>query len=152
MASDDFRARGKRLTGNPIFPLANGFFKSAYWPTSGAWDNRWGPQTLWQIIVWPVLAWLKPERYSELGVYSGRLAIGCVVALAGLFLAWRNERVRIVCITLLSSSLLWSAIALGYSRYGLYEELLAGVTVVGVASTLTRNISWSKFSSTYSAV
>jgi hypothetical protein len=135
-----------RITGNPIFPLANGFFKSAYWPTSGAWDNRWGPQTLWQIIAWPLLVWFKPERYSELAVYSGRLSIGCVVSLAGLLLAWHNERVRILCFTLLSSSLLWSAIALGYSRYGLYEELLAGVTVVAVSCALTRNILWTRLS------
>ncbi len=65
-----------RVTGNPIFPAANAFFKSVYWPTHGGWDNRFGPHTLWETIVWPVLIWFKPERHSELGVYSGRLSSG----------------------------------------------------------------------------
>ena len=26
-----------RLTANPVFPLGNTFFKSAYWPTDGGW-------------------------------------------------------------------------------------------------------------------
>jgi hypothetical protein len=133
-----------RLTGNPIFPLANGFFKSDYWPTKGGWDNRWGPQTIWETVAWPVLIWFKPERHSELAVYSGRLSIGCIVALGCLVLVWRNERARLLCIILLSSSILWSAIALGYSRYGLYEELLAGITIIVVATLVTRGMSWAR--------
>lgn len=133
-----------RLTGNPIFPLANGFFKSAYWPTSGGWDNRWGPQTIWETFAWPVLIWFKPERHSELAVYSGRLSIGCFVALGCLVLVWRNERARLLCIVLLSSSILWSAIALGYSRYGLYEELLAGITIIVVTAVVTWGESWTR--------
>src|SRR2546428_263160 len=118
-----------RLTGNPIFPIANVFFKSAYWPTHGGWDDRWGPHSLWETIAWPVLIWFKPERHSELALYSGRLSFGFIVALAGLLLVWRNPRARMLCIILISSSLLWSATAMGYSRYGLYEDALAGVMV-----------------------
>jgi hypothetical protein len=135
-----------RVTGNPIFPVANVFFKSPYWPTHGGWDNRWGPQTLWETIAWPVLIWFKPERHSELAVYSGRLSLGFVVAFLGLVLAWRNARARTICFILISSALLWSAANTGYSRYGLYEELLAGATVVAVASALTGGISWAKLS------
>jgi len=133
-----------RLTGNPIFPAANAFFKSVYWPTHGGWDNRFGPHTLWETIAWPVLIWFKPERHSELGVYSGRLSLGFVVAVAGLVLAWRNERARTLCIILISSALLWSVAATGYSRYGLYQEMLGAVTVFAVALALTRGDSWSK--------
>jgi len=126
-----------RWTGNPIFPIANVFFKSPYWPTHGGWDARWGPQTFWQTLIWPVLIWFKPERHSELAVYSGRLALGYIVGLAGLVVVWRNVAVRTLCFILLASSLLWSATGLGYSRYGLYQEMLAGVTVVAVAAVLT---------------
>jgi hypothetical protein len=136
-----------RLTGNPIFPVANSFFKSPYWPTHGGWDNRFGPTTLWQTTIWPVLVWFRPERSSELAVYSGRLCLGFLIAIAGMLLAWRNPRVRTLCFLLLTSSLLWSAAALGYSRYGLYQELLAGVTVVAVVSVLFqrngRRLNWS---------
>lgn len=135
-----------RLTRNPIFPVANVLFKSPYWPTHGGWDNRWGPHGFWETIVWPVLIWFKPERHSELAVYSGRLSLGFVVAIAGIVLAWRNPRARTLCILLLSSSLLWSMTALGYSRYGLYQDVLAGITVIAVAAALTESVSWSKLS------
>ncbi len=133
-----------RVTGNPIFPVANGFFKSPYWPTHGGWDDRWGPQTLWETIVWPILIWFRPERHSELAVYSGRLSFAYVVALLAMPFVWRNERARIICIILLTSSLLWSATAMGYGRYGLYQEVLAGVAVVAVAAVLAGKFSWSK--------
>ncbi|MFN2511554.1 MAG: hypothetical protein ABR568_08935 [Pyrinomonadaceae bacterium] len=132
------------VTGNPIFPAANVFFKSIYWPTHGEWDNRFGPQTIWETIAWPVLIWFKPERHSELAVYSGRLSLGFIVAVAGLVFAWRNRRARTLCFVLVSSALLWSLAATGYSRYGLYEDMLAGVVVVAIASALTTSHSWSK--------
>lgn len=131
-----------RLTGNPIFPVANVFFNSPYWPTHGGWDNRWGPHGFWETIVWPVLVWFRPERHSELAVYSGRLSFGFVVAIAGMFLAWRNKGARTLCLILLSSSVLWSVTALGYSRYGLYQEVLAGITVFAVAAVLAEKVSW----------
>src|SRR5436190_5527523 len=73
-----------RLTENPVFPLANKVFKSPYWPTVGGWDARWGPVGIWETLAWPVLIWFKPERHSELGVYSGRLSIGLIIALIAL--------------------------------------------------------------------
>ena len=135
-----------RLTGNPLFPIANVLFKSPYWPTHGGWDARWGPHTFWETIIWPVLIWFKPERHSELAVYSGRLSLGFVIALAGLGLAWRNTPVRTLCFILLASSLLWSSAGLGYSRYGLYQDLLAGITVISVAAALAGERLKSKFS------
>jgi Ig-like domain from next to BRCA1 gene len=125
-----------RLTGNPIFPIANGFFQSPFWPTHGGWDDRWGPQTFWQTLVWPVLAWFKPERHSELGVYSGRLSLAFVVALICLPLLWRHAQVRLLCIFLLTSALLWAVGGMGYSRYGLFEDLLGGLTLTAVVAVL----------------
>ncbi|HEX8559531.1 MAG TPA: hypothetical protein VF668_15620 [Pyrinomonadaceae bacterium] len=127
-----------RVTGNPLFPLANGFFRSPYWHTEGGWDGRWGPRAFWETPVWPVLAWAEPARHSELGVYSGRVALGFVVALCGLLLARRDRRARELCLTLLVGCLAWSAGGMGYSRYGLYLEALAGVCVVAVAAAVLR--------------
>lgn len=124
------------LTGNPIFPAANPFFQSDFWPTHGGWDDRWGPQTLWQTLVWPVLIWFKPERYSELGVYSGRLSLAFILAIIFLPILWRDTYVRTLCILLVTSSLLWAIAGMGYSRYGLFEDVLAGVTVCVVAVAL----------------
>lgn len=125
-----------RLTGNPIFPIANSFFESPFWPTHGGWDDRWGPQTLLQTIAWPVLAWFKPERYSELGLYSGRLSLAFIVAIIFLPFVWRNTQIRMLCIFLVTSALLWSIAGMGYSRYGLFEDILGGITVCAVASAL----------------
>ena len=127
-----------RLTGNPVFPLANGLFKSPYWPTGGGWDARWGPKSFWETLVWPVVAWFEPGRYVELGVYSGRTALGFAVALGGLLVARRDARARDICLTLIVGCLAWAAGGMGYSRYGLYLELLSGVCVVAVASTILR--------------
>lgn len=125
-----------RLTGNPLFPLANTLFKSAYWPTDGGWDARWGPKGLWETLAWPVLATFDPARHSELSVYSGRITLGFVVALPGLALLWRDERVRVLCLLVVVGCLAWSAGGMGYSRYGLYLEVLSGVALVAVASSL----------------
>lgn len=135
-----------RLTGNPVFPIANVFFRSPYWPTHGGWDARWGPHNFWETLIWPVLSWFKPERHSELAVYSGRLALGFIVALVGLVLAWRNLTVRTLCFLSLASSLLWSAAGMGYSRYGLYQEMLAGITAFAVAATLVGSMAKITFS------
>lgn len=127
-----------RLTANPAFPLANTFFKSAYWPTDGGWDARWGPKGLWETLAWPVLVTFDPARHSELGVYSGRITLGFLVALGGLAVVWRDERVRAVCLLVVVGCLAWSAGGMGYSRYGLYLEVLSGVGVVAVAASLLR--------------
>jgi len=128
-----------RLTGNPFFPLANGFFKSPYWPTGGGWDARWGPNGAWETLVWPVLSTFEPSRHSELAVYSGRLSIAFVVALAGLAFVWRDRRARLLAFIFLAGCLLWSAGGMGYSRYGLYLELLAGIVVVAFAAALLKD-------------
>lgn len=129
-----------RLTGNPLFPLANTFFKSAYWPTDGGWDARWGPKGFWETLAWPVLATFEPARHSELAVYSGRVTLGFAVALCGLALVRRDRRVRPLCLLTLGACLSWSAFGMGYSRYGLYLELLSGLVVFAVASALLKRV------------
>jgi len=142
-----------RLTGNPLFPIGNVFFKSPYWPTHGGWDNRWGPVGFWQTVAWPILVVLKPERYSELAVYSGRLSLGVIAAIVGVILLRKNSYLRQLCLVLLASSLLWSFAALGYSRYGLYDEVLAGlVVVVFVALFINEPARWGKIPATLFAI
>ena len=135
-----------RLTHNPVFPVANTFFQSAFWPTHKGWDDRWGPIGFWETIAWPVIVWFKPERHSELGVYSGRLSLGFLVAIAAIVLAWRNERLRTMCIVLLASSFLWGVAAMGYARYGLLQDALSGIILFAVVATLIAKTSWRKIS------
>ena len=43
-----------------------------------------------------------------------------------------------LCLLVVAGCLIWSAEGMGYSRYGLYLEMLAGVTVVAVAASVLR--------------
>lgn len=142
-----------RVTGNPVFPLANRIFKSPYWPVTGGWDARWGPVGLVQSTLWPVWSTLRPDRFSELGVYSGRILVGFAVAIVGTVLLWRNVRVRELCLLFLGGCLLWSFVGMGYSRYGLYLELLAGVVVVIVIAELMKQATaWSNWRTALAAI
>jgi len=110
---------------SPVFPILNGVFKSPYWPANSGWDVRWGPAGFWETLWWPVEILLKPERLSELSVYSGRLSLGLIGALLALALAWRDVTLRRLSFLTLGGMVLWSAQS-GYIRYALFLELLAG--------------------------
>lgn len=124
-------------TGNPLFPFANGFFRSPFWPTNGGWDGRWGPVGAWQTVAWPFLIFFDPARHSELGVYSGRLGLGFAAALCGsLVFVRRDARAFVLCAVTVAGCLLWSAAGMGYARYALYLEALAGVVVITLVSAI----------------
>ncbi|PYS77448.1 MAG: hypothetical protein DMF66_09830 [Acidobacteria bacterium] len=125
-----------RLTGSPIFPIYNGYFRSPFYPPSNGWDGRWGGFGAREILAWPVLIFFEPQRTAEISLYSGRLSAAFVVALACLLLARRVEaRTRTLAFTVVLGSLLWS-LTMGYIRYGLYLEVLSGVLLVAVAASL----------------
>lgn len=125
-------------TNSPVFPLYNKVFASPYWPLINIADGRWGPQDSYQLLMWPIISFFKPERLSELGVYSGRLLMAFLAALAGLLIIRNDLRLRWLCFITLLSSILWSATS-GYVRYGLYIEALGGVVVIGVAVHLIQH-------------
>jgi len=127
-----------RETGNPIFPVYNGVFKSVYWPASNVWDPRWGPFGWVEKLLWPILISLKPQRISELSIYSGRISSGFVAALVGLLLSRNDVRLRKLCFIVLSASLLWS-MSTGYIRYALYLEVMAPLILLALASKLLQS-------------
>ncbi len=129
-----------RLTGNPVFPLYNGLFKSPYWPQGAAFDPRWGPHVLIETITWPVVVLFRPDRLSEYGFYSGRLSIGFVIAVAVLGFAWRHRIAWQVAFITLFGLIVWSASS-GYIRYALYLELTSGILIVWLVS-----FAWKKLS------
>jgi hypothetical protein len=118
--------------GSPVFPILNGVFKSPYWPPNSGWDSRWGPVGFWEVLIWPVKIFFRPDRLSELLVYSGRLSLGYVAAVAAWFVAWRNVELRRLSFLTLAGLLLWS-LGTGYIRYALFLELLAGVILITLA-------------------
>lgn len=130
-----FSAYLYRETGSIVFPVYNGFFKSAYWPPSSTWDPRWGPSSLWEKLVWPILISFRPERLSELAVYSGRISFGFAAAALGFVLVRHDTRLRELCYLAVATSLLWSA-STGYIRYALYVEILAAIVLLALAAKL----------------
>jgi hypothetical protein len=118
--------------GSPVFPILNGIFKSPYWPPNSGWDNRWGPFGFWEVLIWPVKIFFRPDRLSELLVYSGRLSLGFVAALVAWLVAWRDVQLRRLSFLILAGLLLWS-LGTGYIRYALFLELLGGVVLVMLA-------------------
>ena len=125
-----------RLTGSPVFPIYNGYFRSPFYPASNGWDGRWGGFGAREILPWPVLIFFEPERTAELGVYTGRLSVAFVVAIICLLLARRvGAATRVLAFVIVLGSLLWS-LTMGYIRYGLYLEVLAGVLLITLAARL----------------
>lgn len=115
-------------TGNPVFPYFNALFKSPFFPEFDMKDLRWGPTSRWQALVWPVLTALHPERLSEFGVTSGRLALGWLAALVSLVAFRKDPFLRSVSAVALSGGVLWS-MGTGYHRYGLFAEILGGLVL-----------------------
>ncbi|HVF73131.1 MAG TPA: hypothetical protein VM940_16130 [Chthoniobacterales bacterium] len=115
--------------GSPVFPILNGVFKSPFWPANSGWDNRWGPFGFWEVLVWPVKIFFRPERLSELLVYSGRLSLGYIAACLAWLLAWHDPTLRRLSFITLAGLLLWSA-GTGYIRYAFFLELSAGLVLV----------------------
>lgn len=126
-----------RETGSPVFPLYNKTFGSPLWPLMNIAEGRWGPQSLWQTLIWPVVMFFRPERIAELPVYSGRLTIGFIAAVICLVVPGIHRRIRLLSFALLLGSLLWS-VSVGYIRYALYLELLSGIILVCLISFARR--------------
>jgi len=127
------------LTGSPVFPVYNSLFRSPFYPPLDTFDARWGGYGEAELLLWPLLTPFVPGRLSELGVYSGRIALGTAVAAALLLLAPRRAgtHARELCLLIVAGALLWSRSS-GYVRYGLHLEVLSGVAVVVAASLLLR--------------
>lgn len=125
-----------RQAGSPVFPFYNKIFRSPYWPLINWTDVRWGPKSIWEGLVWPVVISFKPERTSELAVYSGRLSLIFLAAILCLFLR-PAPKTRTICIIILPGLVFWTLFT-GYVRYAMYLELLGGVVVLALACQLTR--------------
>lgn len=123
-----------RETGSFVFPFYNTIFRSPYWPLINWTDVRWGPKSLWEGLIWPLIIFFKPERTSELAVSSGRLSLIFLAAIVCLLLR-PEAKLRTLCILILVSLALWT-IGSGYVRYATYVEMLGGVVVLTTACQL----------------
>jgi len=116
-------------TGSPVFPLYNKVFRSPLLGQVNIYDGRWGPRGLLETLIWPIKIFFVPDRLSELNMYSGRIGLGCLAAVAGLLIGRKDWRLGGLCFTMLVGSFLWSE-GSGYIRYGLFLEPLGALVIV----------------------
>lgn len=126
-------------TGNPLFPFLNKIFKSPYLPVVNATDVMYGPRNFLELVVWPVWAFFTPDRISEMsGIgfpYTGRLSLGFVVCLLCLFYKSTTREIRATSLLTLLGLFAWSALS-GNVRYALYLEVMCGIVMLSLFSTL----------------
>ena len=120
-------------TGSPVFPHYNALFRSPLFPPFNTWDGRFGPTSRLQAFVWPVVSVFHPERLSEIGRTSGRLALGFLGSVAALLARPRDPRFPGLAVIVILGSILWS-FGTGNHRYGLFVELAGGLVLVLLAA------------------
>jgi hypothetical protein len=119
-------------TGNPVFPLYNKIFHSPFWSDINQYDGRWGPKGLSEMLLWPLVMVTKPERLSEMNIYSGRISLGFILAALILLLPRVRLNMRVLALGMLLGSIVWSMTS-GYIRYALFLEALSGVLILYLA-------------------
>ncbi|MBU3935343.1 hypothetical protein KJ909_01590 [Patescibacteria group bacterium] len=119
-----------KVTGNPIAFLYNGFFKSSLYGVANFKDARWGPQSLWEIVVWPVIGQFG-LRFGEGLVNNfakGLFSLFMIIPYLGSIYGWFRTR-KIKYLLVVVSYLIWS-ILMGYSRYQVAFSALVLVWMV----------------------
>jgi hypothetical protein len=129
---------------NPFFPYLNQIFKSPWWEPIAVRDDRFIPDNLWDLLVFP-FRWTKVTTYVvvEKPFRDWRAAIAYVALVAGVlaFAAnWLRGRpsaaavptrgLGLVFVFAVVSYFSW-ALGFGYYRYAMPLEMLTGVVTVG---------------------
>lgn len=128
---------GFDITGNPLFPYANGIFKSEYFSLTdspndySAFYARFGPVGFWEYLIWPLTTILHPLKASDVGVTSGRLLTIVVIFLVWfvLFLCKKETDKRYLKLmgVWLTFYLLNLTVFQGYSRYIILMDIIGCV-------------------------
>lgn len=113
-------------TGNPVFPYYNSFFHSPFFINENWLDKRFGPNNIIEVLIWPILMQIHPERSYDIAIVELMWAIGYISALLLLLksifnrLIYKtNDKNAIIYIFTLVCYLIWAKFMLGYTRYGL---------------------------------
>lgn len=122
-----------KMTGNPIYPYFNNIFKSDYFLKRYFSDEPWKFKGWKEFVLWPFIIYKFPRRFSELGLYSGRLSLGYIfiifIFLIGLVKKQKNKLKDKKYIIFIMSLFLWIYMV-SYVRYMLPLEILCGILVI----------------------
>lgn len=124
-------------TGNPVFPFYNSIFKSEYLPNTNWIEEFYGPKTLLERITWPINAMYTPRRAFDTEIYYGRIGIGYIAAIIllvdSIIYSTKNKKINQyleISLIYIVLALIWSNFMMGYVRYALFLEILAGVIIL----------------------
>ncbi|MBD5475701.1 MAG: hypothetical protein HDR17_06945 [Lachnospiraceae bacterium] len=130
-----------RQTGSPVFPYYNSIFKSPYFAENNWLDLRWGPNNLWQLLIWPIYIIFHPDKAYEykIGLTYIGFAAGYILSLIcfvkGLYAHIRKAKNIdkgkwcLSCI-LLYDCLAWGKFMIGYTRYAGIIPVLGMIFVI----------------------
>jgi len=120
------------LSQNPIFPLYNSVFHSEYYPDVSFHFN-FGPTNLKEILFYPIYAIQKPVLLGEVKDMFPDMKLIYIfiyVLISSIVLFYRgcyfSKQEKVLLFIFFSSFLLWQ-VQFGYSRYGIFLELLGGM-------------------------
>jgi hypothetical protein len=125
-------------TGNPVFPLYNDLIHSPLFAQVSIKDTRWGPITNLEALYYHITCLFDKTRISEWQLYSYRFLLGYLTSigivifyLVGLRKNKTNlfiKQLTFLCLIALAADYFW-AITTGYSRYGIFQEVVYGIIV-----------------------
>ncbi len=129
-----------RRFGNPVFPLMNGVFHSAWYPPASFFDDRFLPAGFWQAVVYPIYWFLHPRAVGEVPLQDPRGALFMLLGLAALVvIVIRRPPIRTrpaaIMLFVTAGFVGWVATT-GIIRYAIVLEVLAGLTLPLLLGTL----------------
>lgn len=117
-------------TGNPLSGLYNALFTSPLYAPSNFAQKLFGPQNIWQTLVWPIIGQFG-ERYAEGIVSTGAKIFFAPTPIIGygvsIYLMCKQKSLKYG--LLVMTYLLWSHLV-GYARYYIALNLMALIVII----------------------
>lgn len=125
-------------TGNPVFPFYNTIFKSKFFVQRNWLDTRFGPSRFLEVLIWPILILIYPNRCVDTSIVEPMWCYGYVISIIYIlyygFMKLKNRNYKLnrdkvlFFISVFLFYIIWSKFMLGYSRYGLIVLVLGSIT------------------------
>ena len=141
-----FLVRGWVYSGNPLFPYANGVFKSPWFFEDltvneyADFNSRFGPETWQQALLWPFYVLTNPHRMSDEAMTTGRLAVSFLTIPPALILGFRRKNRKLWGIAALYVlfDLIYLGPLQGYLRYIVVLDLLGTVMTLALLAAVLK--------------
>ena len=127
-------------TGSPVFPYYNTIFKSKYFAETNWLDTRYGPKTIIEFLIWPIIIILYPRRAYEVGRTDLAFASGYIVLIIYVIytlykIIIKKEKIKLTTtllyvLTLLYFYLVWEKFIIGYTRYAGIIAILSTIFII----------------------